>query len=85
MSDEVARGEKPAFVQDDVDMVSALSRRSHNVGTTNALFPNPQKNVETKVITGNEAFNEAKIQDPPSPWCKQMLLIYLFSTIGFCW
>ena len=41
-----------------------------------------QKNVERKVITGNEAFNEAMIQDPPSPWSKPMLLIYAFSILG---
>lgn len=61
------------------------SLRSHHLDSTNSLRPNLQKNVETKVISGNEAFNEAKIQDPPSPWCKQMLFIYAFSTIGFCW
>ncbi|KAL2104798.1 hypothetical protein VUR80DRAFT_9627 [Thermomyces stellatus] len=41
------------------------------------------KHAERKVITGNEAFNEAMIQDPPQPWSKPMILIYLASTIGF--
>lgn len=38
--------------------------------------------METKVITGNEAFNEAMLKEPPSPWSKTMLLVYAFSVIG---
>lgn len=34
-------------------------------------------------MAGNEAFNEAMLKEPPNAWSKQMILIYLFSLIGF--
>ncbi|TQS33737.1 hypothetical protein Golomagni_05906, partial [Golovinomyces magnicellulatus] len=39
--------------------------------------------VETKVVSGNEAFHEARLKEPPNKWAKHMLLVYLFSVIGF--
>lgn len=42
-----------------------------------------KKDVQVKVIKGNEAFNEALIKDPPNPWSQAQLLIYLFSFVGF--
>ncbi|KAM5367892.1 hypothetical protein ACJZ2D_009803 [Fusarium nematophilum] len=39
--------------------------------------------VETKVVSGNEAFQKALIEDPPSAWSKGQLFIYLFSLVGF--
>ncbi|EON95871.1 putative lactose permease protein [Phaeoacremonium minimum UCRPA7] len=41
------------------------------------------KEVETKVVKGNEAFNEAMIKEPPNPWTRAQLLIYAFSIVGF--
>lgn len=44
-----------------------------------------EKHVQEKIITGNEAFNEAMLQEPPSGFTKSMILIYLFSIVGmFC-
>lgn len=42
-----------------------------------------QKEVETKVITGNEAFTEAMLKDPPKTWSTPQVMIYAFSIIGF--
>lgn len=42
-----------------------------------------QKEVETKVVHGNEAFNEAMLKENPAPWTKQQIMIYLFSLVGF--
>ncbi|KAI0020815.1 general substrate transporter [Xylariomycetidae sp. FL0641] len=42
-----------------------------------------QGQQETKVVKGNEAFNEAMIKEPPSAWTKQQILVYLFSLVGF--
>ncbi|KAF5027028.1 hypothetical protein F66182_904 [Fusarium sp. NRRL 66182] len=36
-----------------------------------------------KVVTGNEAFQRALIEEPPSAWSKGQLLVYAFSFIGF--
>ncbi|KAF4847884.1 Lactose permease [Colletotrichum siamense] len=41
------------------------------------------KEVETRVVTGSEAFNEAMIKEPPSAWTKAQILIYAFSLVGF--
>lgn len=38
---------------------------------------------ETKVVKGNEAFNEAMLKDPPTAWTQAQLLVYAFSLIGF--
>lgn len=44
----------------------------------------PEKGpVQAKVVTGNEAFAQALIQDPPSAWSRPQIMIYLFSLIGF--
>ncbi|KAH7313450.1 general substrate transporter [Stachybotrys elegans] len=43
----------------------------------------PEKHVETKVVHGNEAFNEAMIKEPPNTWSRGQLFIYAFSVIGF--
>ncbi|KAM0329496.1 hypothetical protein ACHAQA_004805 [Verticillium albo-atrum] len=42
-----------------------------------------KKEVETKIIGGNEAFGEAMIKEPPRAWSKAMILVYLFSIVGF--
>jgi MFS family permease len=41
------------------------------------------KEVQTRVIHGNEAFMEAIIKEPPRAFSGRMILIYLFSIIGF--
>lgn len=43
-----------------------------------------QKHVETKVVTGDEAYNEAMLKEPPSPWTHGQIMIYLFSLVAFC-
>jgi hypothetical protein len=43
----------------------------------------PKKQIETKVIKGNEAFNEAMFKEDPKPWTKQQILLYCCSLIGF--
>jgi hypothetical protein len=42
-----------------------------------------KKPVETKVVKGNEAYNEAMLKEPPSAWTGPQIMIYLFSIIGF--
>lgn len=42
-----------------------------------------KKDIRTTVVTGNEAFNEAMIKEPPQAWSKQQILIYACSTVGF--
>lgn len=42
-----------------------------------------QKQVETRVVTGDEAFNEALLKEPPTPWSRGQLMIYLFSLVAF--
>ncbi|KAJ9136571.1 General substrate transporter [Pleurostoma richardsiae] len=42
-----------------------------------------KKEIETKVVRGHEAFNEAMIKEPPRAWSGPQILIYLFSIIGF--
>ncbi|KAJ2894438.1 putative lactose permease protein [Zalerion maritima] len=42
-----------------------------------------KKNVDTKVMTGNEAFNEAMFKEPPGAWTKPQILIYAASVVGF--
>ncbi|KAG8425608.1 hypothetical protein J3458_002292 [Metarhizium acridum] len=41
------------------------------------------KQVETRVVTGDEAFNEALLKEPPTPWSRGQLMIYLFSLVAF--
>lgn len=49
---------------------------------TNKLSP-LQVIVDTKVVHGNEAFNEALLKEPPQKFTSPMMMIYLFSIIGF--
>ncbi|KAF7561759.1 hypothetical protein G7046_g2388 [Stylonectria norvegica] len=41
------------------------------------------KEIQTKVVKGNEAYNEAMIKEPPSAWTKAQLMVYAFSLIAF--
>lgn len=47
------------------------------------LTPSPQKDVHTKIVRGNEAFNEAMLKEPPLAWSKAMIMVYLFSIVAF--
>lgn len=38
---------------------------------------------ETKLVSGNEAFAKALIEDPPSAWSRGQIFIYCFSFVGF--
>lgn len=42
-----------------------------------------QKVVETKVVRGNEAYNQAMLLEPPKAWSTPQILIYMSSLIGF--
>lgn len=35
------------------------------------------------MVTGDEAFNEAMLKEPPSPWTRGQIMIYLFSLVAF--
>ncbi|OAA62173.1 General substrate transporter [Cordyceps fumosorosea ARSEF 2679] len=39
--------------------------------------------VQEKVVHGNEAFQEALLKEPPRTWAPGMVLVYLFSVVGF--
>ncbi|KAL7938304.1 general substrate transporter [Trichoderma chlorosporum] len=39
--------------------------------------------IQTKVVTGNEAFEEAMLKEPPRPFTTAQILIYSFSLIAF--
>jgi MFS family permease len=39
--------------------------------------------MDTRVVTGDEAFNEAMLKEPPSPWTRGQIMIYLFSLVAF--
>lgn len=44
-----------------------------------------QKNEHTRiVVTGNEAFHQAMLAEPPNPFSSANLTIYLFSIIAYC-
>lgn len=42
-----------------------------------------QKHIETKIVKGNEAYNEAMIKEPPSAWTRGQIMVYMFSLVGF--
>ena len=39
--------------------------------------------VETKVVGGNAAFNEAMLKEPPNPWTKHAMFLFAASLVGF--
>ncbi|TQV96349.1 sugar (and other) transporter [Cordyceps javanica] len=39
--------------------------------------------VQERVVHGNEAFNEALLREPPRAWAPSMVMVYLFSVVGF--
>ncbi|KAH7367791.1 lactose permease [Plectosphaerella cucumerina] len=60
---------------------------SEKIDTVDSVQPHDdgadKKQIETKVIKGNEAFNEAMFKEDPKPWTKQQILLYCCSLIGF--
>ncbi|KAK7967899.1 lactose permease [Apiospora aurea] len=44
----------------------------------------PEKaNVQHTVIKGNEAFAAALVSEPPNPWARTQIMLYVFSIVGF--
>ncbi|KAH8718549.1 Lactose permease [Beauveria bassiana] len=43
----------------------------------------PQAPIQEKVVSGSEAFHEALLKEPPRPWAPRMVMVYLFSVVGF--
>lgn len=39
--------------------------------------------VETKVVIGDESYQQAMLKEPPIPWNTVAIQIYLFSLVGF--
>lgn len=42
-----------------------------------------KKDIQTKIVTGNEAFNEAMLKEPPQAWSRAQIIIYACSLVGF--
>ncbi|KAJ3491660.1 hypothetical protein NLG97_g5555 [Lecanicillium saksenae] len=61
----------------EVEEVAARST-SHEEGDVPEKAP-----IQEKVVHGNEAFNEALLKEPPRKWAPSMIMIYLFSVVGF--
>ncbi|KAJ6780777.1 hypothetical protein PWT90_05681 [Aphanocladium album] len=57
----------------------AVRSTSHEEGEVPEKAP-----IQEKVVHGNEAFNEALLKEPPQKWAPSMIMIYLFSVVGFC-
>ncbi|KFY17944.1 hypothetical protein V492_00273 [Pseudogymnoascus sp. VKM F-4246] len=47
-------------------------------------FDKEQKVVAVKVVTGNKAFQQAIIKEPPRPWSIPSIKLYLVVIVGFC-
>ncbi|KAH6695487.1 lactose permease [Plectosphaerella plurivora] len=60
---------------------------SEKIDTVDSVQPHDdgheKKQIETKVIRGNEAFSEAMFKENPKPWTKQQILLYAASVVGF--
>ncbi|KAK5992567.1 Lactose permease [Cladobotryum mycophilum] len=41
------------------------------------------KDFDTRIVSGNEAFNQAMLAEPPQPWTHPNLQIYLFSIVAY--
>lgn len=39
--------------------------------------------MDTKIVKGNEAYEEAMIKEPPYAWTNGQLWLYAFSLVGF--
>jgi hypothetical protein len=53
---------------------------------TNRLlqFDKEQKVVAVKVVSGDEAFQQAMIKEPPRPWSIPSIKLYFVVVVGFC-
>lgn len=47
-------------------------------------FDKEQNVVAVKVVSGDEAFQQAMIKDPPRPWSIPSIKLYLVVVVGFC-
>ncbi|OHE92927.1 hypothetical protein CORC01_11794 [Colletotrichum orchidophilum] len=61
-------------MSEKIDTVDAVHVHDHD---------SDKAKVQTKVVKGSEAFNEAMIKERPNAWSKAQLMIYAFSLIGF--
>lgn len=50
---------------------------------TNSLPSFHQANIQHTVIKGNEAFAAAFVSEPPNPWARTQVMLYIFSIVGF--
>lgn len=50
---------------------------------TNSASALNQANVQHTVIKGNEAFAAALVSEPPNPWARTQIMLYVFSIVGF--
>lgn len=57
-------------------------RTHYNTALTLSFSP-IQGPIQEKVVHGNEAFNEALLKEPPQKWAMPMVMVYLFSVVGF--
>lgn len=68
---------------------SCLILSAHNISLdqkADCVLQVDEKNnvVDVKVVIGDEAFQQAMIKDPPRPWSKNSILLYLVCVVGFC-
>lgn len=55
----------------------------HNI-TENVDLDEKNKVVDTKILQGDEAYNQAMLKEPPIPWNAIAMQLYAISIIGFC-
>ena len=65
---------QPSAIMDAHDAITPVSSSDSS---------KPQEPLQEKVIHGNEVFNEALIEEPPQKWAGPMVMIYVFSVVGF--
>ncbi|KAK8065195.1 hypothetical protein PG997_011942 [Apiospora hydei] len=66
--------------RDDVDVHETHEQYPEKTN----IPPSPtQANVQHTVIKGNEAFAAALVSEPPNPWARTQIMLYVFSIVGF--
>ncbi|GKT64250.1 lactose permease [Colletotrichum tofieldiae] len=66
-------------MSEKIDTVDTVHAHDHDSDKAS----HDHKEIETKVVTGSEAFNEAMIKEPPNAWSRAQIFIYAFSLVGF--
>ncbi|KFY29297.1 hypothetical protein V493_02422 [Pseudogymnoascus sp. VKM F-4281 (FW-2241)] len=56
----------------------------HNEAIGGDEFDKEQKVIAVKVVSGDEAFQQAMIKEPPRPWSIHSMKLYLVVIVGFC-